>query len=692
MMQEYFFELLTEEIPAWMLPHAGLRDQLLALCAEELGVEDESSVSIGATSRRMYFALHSLPEKQTDRTEEVKGPPKRAAYDAEGKPTAALNGFLKKNNAAVADLLESSDDYIRVKRVIAGKSTANILEVRIPQIIEGLRWPKMMHWGDETFTFIRPVHSVISLLNGEVLTLHLLGTQSGRVTVGHRTLSSGPITVSSFADYKEKLRQSKVVISESERESMMRERCGQLAAEVNGTPNEDSSIWSQWRYLTEYPGVVRATFRDEYLSLPEEVLITVMRVHQKQLPIMAGKHLTSSFLAVMDNEGDPDGNAAIGNAFVTNARFADARFFYETDRRRKLAERDQELSHLQFQEKLGDYLVKSLRIEKLARLIGQSAGIDPAAAAVAGRLSKADLVTEMVKEFTDLQGQVGGIYLREEGQPPEVWKAVYDHYLPVSLDGALPRTIEGAIVSLADKADTLAGFFLVGIRPSGSKDPFGLRRAAQGAVQILLNDQLWTLRADVTSLVSSALSQYDRTGGPEVESALLDFVAERVRTVLETERFGLAYDEIAAAMASGWTASLPDLAQRAQAVREIRREKDFLSLLDSAKRISNITAGSEESLLRPELFEHPSEKRLNDLTAIVADQIEELTGDRRYLEALRSFAGLAPELETFFNDVMVMVEDESVKRNRLALLRRVGGLASKIADVTKIVVDRSDYR
>jgi len=692
MTHEYFFELLAEEIPAWMLPHAGLQERLSSLCRDELGLESKSSIVIGATSRRMYFAIRDLPAKQADRTEEVKGPPKRAAWDAEGKPTAALNGFLKKNGAAVSDLLDSTDDYIRVQRVIAGKATPAILQERIPRIVEELRWPKMMHWGDETFTFIRPVHSVISLLDGDELPLRIFGNDSGRSTVGHRTLSTGSIEVSSLADYGEKLRAAKVVTSESDRESMMRGRCAELASEAGGTPREDASIWAQWRYLTEFPGVVRAEFRDEYLTLPEEVLITVMRVHQKQLPVMIGARLSNSFLAVMDNDGDPDGNAALGNAFVTNARFADARFFYQTDRRRKLEDRDEDLSHLQFQEVLGDYLAKSRRIETLARTIAQAAGVETSHAAAAGRLSKADLVTEMVKEFTDLQGQIGGIYLREEGQPPEVWKAVYDHYLPVSLDGTLPRTLEGAIVSVADKLDTLAGFFLIGIRPTGSRDPFGLRRAAQGVVQILLNAGPWTLELDLAAAVKSALAQYEQVIGPEVERELLEFLGERVRTVFESERFALAYDEVAAAMEAGWTASLPDLKQRAGALREIRQEKDFLSLLDSAKRIANITGGVGPAEVSAALLDLPAERRLHDLTAMVVDQMRELVKERRYVEALRSFAGLAPELESFFNDVMVMVEDEKVKQNRLALLRKVGGAAGSIADVTKIVVDRSGYR
>jgi glycyl-tRNA synthetase beta chain len=693
-MAEYFFELLTEEIPAWMHDAAlGTLLQQLTKLTHDLGEppDDRNPVVVNSTPRRIIFFLSRIPLRESDREEEVKGPPVKAAYDAEGKPTPALLGFLKKNNATIEDVI-AGGDYIRVKRTIKGRSSGEILQQRVPQIIESLRWPKMMRWGKGEHSYIRPVHSVVSVLDGEHLPIKIFDIASGTTTRGHRTLAPETIEVLSYNEYVTKLELARVVIDADRRRHVMAERSRVLGQQAGGTPSIDASIWSQWQYLTEYPGVVRAEFGGEYLTLPDEVLVTVMRVHQKQLPIRAADgRLTSSFLAVLDNDADPDGNAAYGNSFVTNARFADAKFFYETDRKRTLESRLDQLAHLQFQEKLGDYQEKTKRIEKIAAKIS-----DDADTLTAARLCKTDLVTEMVKEFTDLQGKIGGIYAREEGLPQSAWQAIYDHYLPVNIDDALPRTLSGAIVSLADKIDTLAGFFLIGAKPTGSKDPFALRRAAQGVVQILLNRDKRSVKIGIDKLIDIALeaqAQPSHSAAGQPKDDLLAFFAERVRTILEASAYGFVYDEIAAAMEAGWASSLTDLVDRITALKAMRNEPNFLSILDSAKRIANITSGQESAArVDPSKLESDVERRLADLAAHVGEQIEEMIAERNYKRALETFAAMAPELETFFDEVMVMVEDEAVRRNRMALLRTVGNAVMKIADVTKIVVDRSEYR
>jgi glycyl-tRNA synthetase beta chain len=686
-MAEYCFELLTEEIPAWMHDGAAaaLQGQLAKLSAD-LGVapdEKHPAILVNSTPRRIIFVLARLPLREEDREEEVKGPPAKAAYDAEGKPTQALHGFLRKNNTELADVIPGGD-YVRVQRRVAGRSTAEILQQRVPQIVEGLRWPKMMRWGDGEYAYIRPVHSVISLFDGEHLPVAIFGVASGTTTVGHRTLARQRIEVASYNDYVTKLELARVVVDALRRRHVMAERARVLAGQVKGTPSVDASIWSQWQYLTEYPGVVRAEFRPEYLALPEEVLVTVMRVHQKQLPIRdAQEKLTNYFLAVLDNDSDPEGNAAYGNSFVTNARFADAKFFYETDRKRALEERLAQLGHLQFQEKLGNYRQKSDRIVRITEAIGGDA-----AALEAARLCKCDLVTEMVKEFTDLQGQIGGIYAREEGKPDEVWQAIYDHYLPLSADDALPRTVSGAVVALADKIDTIAGFFSIGLKPTGSKDPFALRRAAQGIVQILLNRDKRQVKLGIDRLIDAGAEVH---GAPQsVKSELLAFFAERVRTLLEASQYGFAYDEIAAAMEPGWASSLTDLVDRIAALKAMRDDRNFLSVLDSAKRIANITAGHTEGPIDEAMLEEGAERDLYELAQ--ANKVREMIGERDYRRALEAFAAMAPKLERFFDDVMVNVDDEAVRRNRMSLLRKVGNAVSQIGDVTKIVIDRREYR
>ncbi len=686
-MAEYLFELVAEEIPAWMhdAAHAALKEKLTQITAAD-------NICINSTPRRIVIYLSNLPLKEEDREQEVKGPPKKSAYDAGGAPTKALQGFLRKNSAGTEDVIESADEYVRIRRRVEGKKTADTIGEKVPQIVESLRWPKMMRWGTGQHSYIRPVHSIVSVFEGEHLPIEIFGVKSGTRTVGHRVLAPGPITVTSYNDYVTKLELARVVVDSMRRRHVMAERARVLGNEVQGAPSVDAAIWSQWQYLTEYPGVVRAEFRREFLGLPEEVLVTVMRVHQKQLPIRdAGNKLTPYFLAVLDNEADPDGNAAYGNSFVTNARFADAKFFYETDRRKKLEDRVESLSHLQFQEKLGNYLDKTRRIEKIVAAISAELALEPRDTLTAARLSKADLVTEMVKEFTDLQGRIGGIYAREEGLPATVWQAIYDQYQPVTIDDALPRTVSGAVLSLADRIDTLVGFFLVGAKPSGSKDPFALRRAAQGLVQILLNRDTRQIRIGVDRLTDIGI-QVHGAAWPELRGDLLAFLGERVRTILEASAYGFAYDEIDAAMAAGWAASLTDLVDRIEALKAMRTERNFLSVLDSAKRIENITREHRDTRVDPARLVEPAEKRLDQLTNAVTEQIGEMIKERRYLNALESFAAMAPELEAFFKDVMVMVDDPDLRMNRMSLLRKAGSAVMKVADVTKIVVDRRNYR
>ena len=693
-MAEYLFELLAEEIPAWMHDNAqtALRERL-AKVVEPLGVQKvESSITVNTTPRRIAIFLTNLPEQESDREQEVKGPPRKTAFDAEGKPAPSLAGFLKKNGASESDILPATDEYVRIRKRIAGRSIEDVLRERMPEIIQSLRWPKTMRWGGGEHSFIRPVHSIVSIFDGRHAPLSMFGIDSGTTTTGHRTLARQPIEVKSYNEYVTKLELARVVVDPIRRRHVMAERARVLANEVDGSAAVDATIWSQWQYLTEYPGVVRAEFRNEFLALPEEVLVTVMRVHQKQLPIHDRKgKLTNYFLAVTDNDGDPDGNASYGNSFVTNARFADAKFFYDTDRKRKLSDRLDSLSHLQFQEKLGNYLDKTRRIERIAEAICKEAAIDSADVIEAARLCKTDLVTEMVKEFTDLQGRVGGIYAREEGLPEIVWQAIYDHYQPLNADDALPRNVAGAVVSIADRIDTLAGFFSIGAKPTGSKDPFALRRAAQGVVQILLNRDKRQIKVGIDRLLDIALEAHGATS-PELKNDLLAFFAERVRTILEASAWGFAYDEIAATMEAGWTASLTDLVDRTAALKAIRDESNFLSVLDSAKRIANITAGHASSAVDKRNLTDPAEQRLEELSHAVEEQIADMIAERQYQRALESFAGLAPELEEFFKKVMVMVEDEKTRRNRMSLLRRVGSAVTRIADVTKIVVDRREYR
>lgn len=685
-------EVLTEEIPAWMIAErvALLETRLTELFGDYEGAPVATErIHCDATSRRLWFTVTGLAARQPDREETVKGPPESVAFK-DDQPTRALDGFLKKNEAE-ASQVERRDGYVWINRTVAGLSLPAFVAARVPALIEDIRWPRMMRWGNGDPTWIRPIHSIVALYGSDPIELEILGTVSSNRTAGHRTRGARSIVIENAESWEDTIRREHVVARVADRVERLQEGARDLSAAVGGEPAVDPSIWKQWAYLTEYPGIVRSDFDETFLELPPEVLVTVMRVHQKQIPVREQGRLTRYFLSIIDAPTDPDGFAASGNTFVTNARFADALFFQRVDLKRDLAERLDDLSHLQFQERLGNYADKTRRITLLAEAIRSESGVELDAEVLeeASRLSKVDLTTEMVKEFTDLQGQIGGIYAKRQGRSDEVANAIYDHYLPLTLDDALPRTAAGAILSLADRIDTLAGFFLIGLQPTGSRDPFALRRAAQGVVRILLNEDGWSVPIRVERLVELGISGYDETTGEshdERREGLLEFLEERVRTVLETVH-GFAYDEIAAAMSAGWS-SLTDLRHRADALRSARKAPAFLSILDSARRIANITPAGFEGTIRRDLVEHEAERRLIELGELVREQIDELAAARRYHDALESFAGMAGELETFFDQVLVNVEDEKVRDNRLAILQLVGGAARRIGDVTRIVVDR----
>ncbi len=430
-MPEYFFELLTEEIPAWMLPHPQLEARLKEL---------SENITINYSPRRIAFVLRDLPLKREDETQEVKGPPKQAAYK-DGAPTPALQGFLKKRNAKIEDLIDKDDAYVWIRETVAGRLTNDLLTETIPQIIEGLRWPKMMRWGTGEHSYIRPIHSIISILDGEHLPIAIFGTRSGTSTVGHRTLAPQRFEVASYNDYVTKLELARVYVDADRRKHAMAAAAISLAKEAEGKPSDDASIWSQWQYLTEYPGLVRAEFRNEYLALPEEVLVTVMRVHQKQLPDPRRERPADQLLPGGARQRRRSRRQRRVRQLVRHQRPLRRRAVllrHRSPEKTRRTPRAALASAVPGEARRLPRQNEAHRDTSPPRICAE-AGIDGADAAVAARLCKTDLVTEMVKEFTDLQGQIGGIYAREEGLPETVWQAIYDQYLPVNLDDALPR-------------------------------------------------------------------------------------------------------------------------------------------------------------------------------------------------------------------------------------------------------------
>lgn len=691
---DFLLEIRTEEIPAAAL--AGARLELLqqtTQALEEQGLEATEAQSF-ATPRRLVLVLRGLAERQKDRDSEVLGPSASAAYDAEGKPTRAAEGFARAQRVDVSELVTVDSPRgrtVAARRTIPGRSTADVLSEVIPRVVSTLTFPKTMRWGTGKSAFVRPVRGVLALFAGQVVPFELFGVPSGDSTGGHRILSDRDFSVRNPEEYFEKLRAASVEPDGEARRIAILESARREAQALGGSVESDADLVAALADLVEWPGVVRGSFAAEFLDLPEEIITTVMRTHQKYLPIRpaaAGGGLLAHFVAVMDNVEDRKGLIAKGNEWVLNARLADARFFYEEDTKARLGSRLPELARLSFQDRLGDYRQKTGRLQELAETIAHVVGRPDLVDTVmtAARLSKVDLTTRMVREFTDLQGIVGGLYARREGYADSLWKAIYDQYRPVFGTDALPREAAGAILSLADRFDTLVGLFQIGLVPTGSKDPYGLRRASFGAISII-TAQRW--RLDWRPVVRKALSLYPAQAATVGSDALLaeleKFFAERMRNLLE--RRGHSYDEIAAVLNVGiW--DFADVADRAKALTDVRREIDFRSLVLAFKRIRNILETEVREAPSPELYREPAERQLASDFLQARQAIEQLAGSRRYREAMEMIASIAPSLDRFFVEVLVNCPQEDLRRNRLALLASIQKEFSRLADFSEIVVEK----
>jgi len=688
---DFLLEIRTEEIPAPMLPAA--RRELAERIREALVEEGlaPAGIETHGTPRRLILIARGIPESQEDRFTEVLGPPAAAAYDKEGRPTRAAEGFARAQKVDVSELTvvdSPRGKTLAARRVVSGREAVEVLSEVVPRAVSSLAFPKTMRWGKGGGVFVRPVRGLLALLGESVVPMEIFGTRASNRTVGHRVLSDGELSVRGPEDYLGKLRAAHVEPDAEARRIVILEGSRRLAKEVDGSIESDSDLAATLADLVEWPGVVRGAFAQEFLELPEEISTTAMRVHQKYLPVRGPLGLLPHFIAVMDNREDRKGLIAKGNEWVLNARLADARFFFEEDRREKLEARLPQLARLTFQEQLGDYGKKTTRLQELAETIAHVVGRPDLVDTVvtAARLSKTDLTTRMVKEFTDLQGIVGGIYARREGYPESVWRAIYDHYRPASGANDPPREAAAAILSLADRFDTLAGFFQLGLIPSGSKDPYGLRRAAFGIVSIAAARE-W--RLDWRPVARKSLSLYEETlpaGRPE--DALNDlekFFAERLRNLLE--RRGHAYDEISAVLNVGvW--DFADAADRAAALSQARKEMDFRSLVLAFKRIRNILDEAHPEAPSPELYREEAERDLAADFLQARRAIGDLVGARRYREALETIASIAPSLDRFFVEVLVNCPEEDLRRNRLALLAAIQKEFTRLADFSELVVEK----
>lgn len=671
-MLPFLLEIGTEEVPDWMIP--GALQHLEKLFTELLAKHrlQHEVLQLDATPRRLVLRCAGVQESQETTENVVTGPPASAAF-RDGQPTPAAHAFAKKMNTDVASLRReqtAKGEYLAFTQRVEGRPSAELLAEALPGLVLGIHFPKNMVWaGKGTSRFIRPIRWLVALLGDDVLPFSIEGVQSGNTSVGHRRLGKPSLPVS-HASYDSVLRDNGVILSADERRKRIVDGAKALAAAQGLTVALDPALLETLVYITECPTPILGSFAEEYLSLPEEVLITVMRHHQKYFAVhRADGSLAPNFVAVMNTSADPDGLVVNGNERVLRARFNDARFFWDFDQKATLADRMESLGHVTFHAKLGNYLEKTTRNrERIVALAGKS-GVDAAHADRAALLAKCDLTTELVKEFSELQGVVGGLYARHQGEPEDVARAIYDQYKPVSMDGELPATMLGQLLSLADKADTLASCFSIGLIPKGSSDPFALRRAAQGIVRIL---------AEGDADLSLDLFHGD-------DAALTEFFKDRVRYYFRDVQ-GFSYDEVNAVMAAGF-ANLKDVGSRLSALREVRPTENFEPIAASFKRITNILRQAEFSggVVAADLLVEESERTLHNEFLRVRESVHRLREAGNYRGALEEIASLRPSVDAFFDQVLVNADDDKVRQNRLGLLHQLLTEFSAIADFSEIV-------
>ena len=697
-MASFLFEVGLEEVPARMIAQAQaeLLRRTVAMLERERLVVAGGEASAYSTPRRLAVLVCGVLERQEDVAEEVMGPAVKIAYK-DGVAGPAAVAFAKKSGVAVEELKIVSTpkgDYVAATAVKAGRSAAEVIAAEMPKELASIYWAKNMYWrAGKPERFVRPVRWLLALLGADVVPVSFGGYEAGRRTYGHRVLF-GPdaIEILEPGEYLGTLRDASVMADVELRRHTIRKALDRVCRTVENTRwREDHALVDKMTHMTEWPSVIMGDFEPEYLALPEEVLVTVMRDHQNYFAVETkdGK-LAPHFLAVLNTVASDAGQTIIrhGNARVLRARFNDAKFFWEFDQRVPLEERVGLLEMVTFQKDLGSYAKKTDNVRKTAerlrsRVEERGLGVDGGALDHAARLAKTDLTTELVKEFTELQGVIGGLYAAAQGFSDRVAAAIYDQYRPVSMQDSVPRSVEGALLSIADKADTISSMFGLGLEPTGSKDPFALRRAANGVVKILAESEV-QLPLKLSEV--AALSSFDHN----VVARTRVFFVERLEFYLG-EAKGQAYDVVKAVLAVG-SDDVRDVVARAEAVTAVRGSEDFVAVSAAFKRMKNILTQAKDkgivadAAVADSLLTNSSEKALARQSEELADRIYELSAKKEYVAALEGIATLRPHVDAFFDAVMVMDPDVAVRGNRLALLERVLRDCGGIADYSEIVV------
>lgn len=689
MSRDLILEIGTEEIPASYLPPA--LEQIKQLAEKELAAQriPFGKTHAYATPRRIVLHVTKVAKAQESSVKEILGPAKAVAFDEKGLPTKAAEGFARGQGIPVKDLKVVSTpkgEYVAAVKSEASEPTARILPGIMPRIITTLHFPKMQRWGYLSLRFPRPIRWILCLYGSDVVSFDLEGIKSDRLMYGHRFMAPGPFKIEDVKDYFRQVKKAKVVLDQEERRSIIEEGVVKAAEKVGGKPIRDESLLDEVTYLVEYPVIVTGTFEDRYLSLPREVLITSMRSHQRYFSVTNNrKKLMHYFITISNNVTRDKTVVAMGNERVLRARLEDAMFFFQEDSKVPLRTRVEELKDVVFQEKLGTSWEKMERFSALGAYLTKK--VDPESLKEVKRvafLCKGDLVTQMVGEFAELQGVMGREYALLEGEDKAVADGILEHYYPRYSGDRTPTTAGGAAVSIADRLDTVCGCFGIGISPTGTADPYGLRRHALAVIAILM-DRGW--RVSLTDLMRQSLKLLKgKIDVPEKDAlrALEEFFKGRLHNLF-TGR-GFRHDLVSAVLQDHW-ADPVDAAARLDALTGFSKKAGFADLMLSFKRVMNIIPEGFKGKVDTKAAREPVEKNLLDSAAAIGKEASALLEKGDYLKVLNTLAGMKKPVDGFFDGVMVMDKDTAIQRNRLAILNTVSDLFAQVADFRKIVTE-----
>ncbi len=691
---EFLLEIHTEEMP----PHhvKGALHQLQDLFVEELVANNlvdhknrYGSIHTYGTCRRLI--VHGdFVERQLDKEEEVIGPPKAVAFAKDGSATPAAAGFAKSQGVAIDELeviTTKKGDYIGLRKIEKGRPIQDILNQVLPKIISSLSFPKMMRWRESPFRFSRPIKNILCLFEGKLLPFSAGGVGATDFTSGHKIFSPQKLKVHSFTEYKAKLKTNKVIIADHDRRRMIMKQIEQKLARFDAELFPDEQLLEKLTYDVEHPYVFVGSFPQEYLDLPLEVLSTAMKEGQNLFSVMKGKRQIPYFVGVADAYKDSKALIRTGNERVLKARLEDARFFWNQDLETNLKDRARGLDQVIYQENLGSYQDKTERLKKVVAYLSDrlEAREEKKTVIQAAEICKADLITDMVREFPSLQGKIGGLYAKEEGYPIPVWKAIYEHYQPVSLDDLSPSLLQGAILSIADKLDAIVGAVGWGVEVTGSKDPFGLRRNAQGVSKIILEKKLsFSFSRLLDKVIQTHGEKLDRDKA-YIKSYILTFFANRLQYIFESE--GFRYDLVKASLAPG-IENIYHAYLRLKALDSLKDSPQFEPMILIAKRVNNILRGQAKFKVNEDLLLEKPERELHTTFSIIKDNVLPLIAKGDFAKVQRMIFRIRSTINSFFDHVLVMIDDKKLRRNRLAILQEISQLLDQIADYSQVVVEK----